>query len=161
MEIDYIPLAIMYAGVVCALTAAYLNKRKSAKENDNDEVRIHIFKTARSISWYATIATLYIMFTLYGIGIDLGVPPTVGIIMLVQLGTWGISAPVLSYYYSVEKIPNMNLITGLLIILVSTVFFIFMAIFSMNWFFLFCPIPLGIIGWYFIKQSNTGEEGGS
>lgn len=159
MNIQFGPLLIMYAGLLCALLAAYFGKRKAAKHNGNDEVQDHIFKTARSFSWYATIVTIYVMFTLYGVGVDMGVPPTIGIIMLVQMASWGISAPVLNYYYSVEKTPNMNGVIGILIILVSVALFIILAVVTENWLFLFWPIPSSIIGLYFIKQGYKVKEG--
>lgn len=160
MEIQYGALLGLYGGLLCGVLGWYFGRRKGEKNRENDEVRDHVFKTARSISWFATIGTIYIMFTLLGVGIELSIAPTLGILMLVQMASWGISAAVLSYYYSVEKVPNFNPFIGLIIIVVPAILFIIIAIIAENWLFLLCPIPLGIIGIYVIKQNSGLEEGG-
>lgn len=157
MGIEYAGLIGLYGGAIAGLSGWYFGRKKAKKENGFDEMHNHITKTARSFSWFATLATIYILFTLLMIGFDLDVAPVLGIIMLVQLSSWGISSAVLHYYMSVGINLNINLITGFSIILLSTVFFITVAIILSNWIFLFCPIPFGIIGFYFMKQSSSNE----
>ena len=160
MEIQYGALIGLYGGLLFGVLGWFFGRRKSAKNRGNDEVQDYVFKTARSISWFATIGTIYIMFTLLGVGVELSVAPALGIIMLVQMSSWGISAAILSYYFSMEKVPNFNLLTGLTIIVVPAILFAVIAILAENWLLLLCPIPLGIIGIYVMKQKTVTEEGG-
>lgn len=159
MEIAYAGLAGLYGGAIAGLLGWYFGRKKAKKEHGLDEMRDHVMKTARSFSWFATLGSIYILFTLLAIGIEIRTAAVLGIIMMVQMSSWGISAGLLNYHLSVGKTINVNGIIGFGIIIVSAVFFLILAILSNNWFLLFCPIPLGIIGVYFIKQGASTNEG--
>lgn len=161
MEIQYGALIGIYGGMFCGLCGWYFGRKKAAKKGKVDEMYEHVMKTSRSFSWIATICTIYILFTLHAIGIEMKTPTVLGIIMLVQLGSWGISGAVINFYLTVEKELNLDFLIGIFIIIASTTLFIVIAIISENWIFLFWPIPFGIIGFNFLRQNKAGNKGGS
>src|SRR5699024_9231180 len=140
---------------MCGLLGWYFGRKKAAKERALDEMHEHVMKSARSYSWFLTIATIYILFTLYGVGVSFSVPAALGILMIVQLGSWTISAVFLKMFLSTGKEINSNLFIGISIIILSAILFIILAILTENWSFLFWPIPVSILGIYFIKYSKT------
>lgn len=161
MEIQYVGLIGLYGGLLIGLLGWYFGRKKAKKERGVDEMYEHIMKTARSFSWFATIGAIYIFFTLYGIGFELHVPMVLGVIMLVQLGTWGISGAVMNFILSTGGEINYHIIAGVFIISVPMILFVIIAVITDNWIFLLWPIPFSLIGLYFIKESKSGDEGGN
>src|SRR5699024_11390168 len=109
-------------------------------------------KTARSFSWFATLGTIYIFFTLLVKGVSLNAAFILGILLLVQMTSWGVSIFTLKYYMTLGMEVNAGLLAGVSLICLSIVFFIIIAIFTDFWLFILLSIPFIFIGFYFFKQ---------
>ncbi|HLR53880.1 MAG TPA: hypothetical protein VK078_04065 [Pseudogracilibacillus sp.] len=159
MLINYGALIGLYGGAICGLLGWYFGRRKAIKEHSLDELHDYIMKTARSFSWFATLGTIYIFFTLLVIGVSLDAAFSLGILLLVQMTSWGVSIFVLKYYMTHGMEINAGLLAGVSLISLSIVFFVIIAIFTDLWLFILLSIPFSIIGIYFIKQEGNYKKG--
>jgi ABC-type multidrug transport system fused ATPase/permease subunit len=157
MEVQYAGLIGIYGGLFMGLAGWYFGRKRAKKKRGVDEMHDYIMKTARSYSWFATIGAMYILFTLYAIGIQLHVPVVLSILLLVQLGTWGMVAPFMHYLYSTGKEINHYVIAGMAMMFGSVALFTTLTILTKNWTFFFVPPIFIIIGFYFMKQGK-GEN---
>jgi len=157
--INYGALIGLYGGAVCGLLGWYFGRRKAIKEHSLDELHDYIMKTARSFSWFATLGTIYIFFTLLVIGVSLNAAFILGILLLVQMTSWGVSIFILKYYMTLGMEVNAGLLAGVSLICLSIVFFVIIGIFTNLWLFILLSIPFSIIGIYFIKQEGNFKKG--
>src|SRR5699024_7293348 len=116
-------------------------------------------KTERSFSWFATLGIIYIFFTLLVIGVSLNAAFILGILLLVQMTSWGVSIFILKYYMTLGMEVNAGLLAGVSLICLSIVFFVIIGIFTNLWLFILLSIPFSIIGIYFIKQEGNFKKG--
>ncbi|MFD2130142.1 hypothetical protein ACFSKI_02570 [Pseudogracilibacillus auburnensis] len=148
----------LYGGLFCGVLGWYFGRKKAAKQRGLDEVHEHIWQKAKSFSWYITIITIYFLFTLYVLGVTLHVPAVLGILMLVQMASWGFGGAVLTGLMFSGKEIDSNFIIGITVIVLSVLLFVILAIVSDSWLFLFGSIPFSVIGLYFIRQSKSKED---
>jgi|SRR5690625_434918 len=145
----------LYGGAIIGLSGWYFGRRKAKKERALDEVHDHIWQYARSFAWYATLFTIYILFSLYLFGIPMSVPMVLGILLIVHLSTWAISGISSSIFiYDANEQKHAYLAVGILIIISSVVLFGIISIYLKNGFYLLLMIPSVIIAILFIKIKN-------
>lgn len=145
----------LYGGALAGLSGWYFGRRKAKKERALDEVHDHIWQYARSFAWYATLFTIYILFSLYLFEIPMSVPMVLGILLIVHLGVWAISGIFSSIFmYNVKDPKYVYLIIGILIMIGSLVLFGMISIYLKNGFYLLLMLPSVIIAILFIKIKN-------
>src|SRR5690625_1121496 len=145
----------LYGGLLMGLGGWYFGRRQAKKQRALDETHDHIWKKARSISWYTTIIAIYILFSLYLVNVQLTIPMILGVLLFIQLGSWGISGIVLTAILYSEKKINIKLIIGYTIIIVSSFGFLLMMTLNKEWFLLTWIVPCIIAGVMFIRQSKV------
>ncbi len=98
MEGQIAGLIGLFGGAFMGLVGLFLGRRLAKKQRGLDETHQHIWIKSRSIAWYATLFSIYILFTLHLIGIPLTVSLVLGILLFIHLGTWAIVGIILSSY---------------------------------------------------------------
>jgi len=159
MEIQIWGLAGLYGGMICGLLGWYVGRRKAQKNRGLDETHDHIWTKAKSWSWYATLAGIYILFTLHAVGIEIGTAASLGILMIIHMASWAISGIIFSLHlYSEKEMKISDFSIGIGIIVVSFFFFTVLAIVLDDWLYLLMTIPCSLIGYMFMKQSKLEQE---
>lgn len=144
----------LFGGVLMGLTGWYFGRKKAAENRELDETHEYIWRKARSFSWYSTLVAIYIIFTLYLIGITMSIPMILSMLILVQLASWAIGGLVVSgQMYNWIHI-NRNFVIGTLIIALSVLIIILLVFMTKNIYYLLCALPFGIIGIYLINRSK-------
>jgi|SRR5699024_8135255 len=155
MEIQIGGLIGLYGGALIGLIGWLYGRLMAKKQRGLDEIHNYIWQKTRSYSWYVTLITIYILFSLHIFGITLSVAAVLGILLLVHLGSWGIIGIIFSVFmYSEREIKLSGLYIGTGIIIVSTILFIILAILMEYWLYLLMSIPFSIVGYLFIKQGK-------
>lgn len=91
-------------GAVSGLVGLIVGRVKAKKERGLDEVNDHIWKTARSTSWYATLVTIYILLLLGLLGLVTSLIKVLSILLIVHAFSWAIVGSYLSAnLYKEEK----------------------------------------------------------
>lgn len=91
-------------GAVSGLAGLIFGRMKAKKERGLDEVNDHIWKTARSTSWYATLVTIYILLLLSLLGFMFSLVKALSILFMVHVFSWAIVGTYLSAnMYKEEK----------------------------------------------------------
>src|SRR5699024_754060 len=93
------------------------------------------------------------------IGVSLDAAFSLGILLLVQMTSSGVSIFVLNYYMMHGMEINTGMLADVSLISLSIVFFVIIAIFTDLWLFILLSIPFSIIGIYFIKQEGNYKKG--
>ncbi|APH05017.1 hypothetical protein [Bacillus weihaiensis] len=140
----------LYGGATFGLLAWWFGRRMAKKQRGLDELHDHIWQKARSISWFFTLAAIYILFSLVVFGIELRAAMVLGIIMIVHIASWGITGVILSINMNMtEPLKPSRVKFGVTIVLVSFIIFTILSISTGNWWFLLASIPPNVFG--FIK----------
>lgn len=91
-------------GALSGLGGLLFGRMKAKKERGLDEVNNHIWKSARSTSWYATLVTIYILLLLSLLGFIFSLVKALSILLIVHLFSWAIAGSYLSAnMYKEEK----------------------------------------------------------
>ena len=85
----------IYGGLIFAIAGWYFGRRAMTKKNGLDEVLAFIAAKSRSISWYFTMAAICVLFSLEVFGLSIGTIPSLGILLFVHLGGWGLTSLIL------------------------------------------------------------------
>lgn len=137
----------LYGGAVCGILGWYFGRRMAKKQRGLDELYEHIWQKARSISWFFTLAAIYILFSLVVFGIELSPAMVLGIIMLVHIASWGITGMILSINMNMtEPLKPSRVKLGISVMAVSLILFTILSITTGNWLFLIVSIPPSVIG---------------
>src|SRR5690625_7393955 len=143
----------LYGGALMGLLGLFIGRVKARKERGLDELHDHIWQKSRSIAWYATLISIYILFSLHLFGFSLTVSSVLGMLMIVHIGTWGIGGAFLSFLLFTEtKIKISDFVVGILIIISSVILFTTLTIVTQNWLFFLMTIPFSFVGYLFIHQ---------
>lgn len=149
----------LYGGMICGLLGWYIGRVKAKKQRALDETHNHIWQKARSYSWYVTIVGIYILFSLYLFGLTFSVAAALGILILIQLGSWGIIGMLLTgFMYNEKEIKVSDLLIGICIIVISTLLFVSLAIIMDQWMYFIMTLPFSIVGYLFIRKSYTEKD---
>lgn len=83
-----------------------------------------------------------------------------GILLLVQLGTWGVSGTILSVMMYSESETNsyfMSMTVGLILIVFSFIFSVMLAMLLENWVYIMLMLPFGLIGSFLIVRKPSAK----
>ncbi|WP_273127542.1 hypothetical protein [Bacillus weihaiensis] len=137
----------LYGGATFGLLAWWFGRRMAKKQRGLDELHDHIWQKARSISWFFTLAAIYILFSLVVFGIELRAAMVLGVIMIVHIASWGITGVILSINMNMtEPLKPSRVKFGVTIVLVSFIIFTILSISTGNWWFLLASIPPNVFG---------------
>lgn len=79
-----------------------------------------------------------------------------GILLLVQLGTWGVSGTILSVMMYSES-ETMSMAVGLILIFFSFIFSVMLAMMLENWVYIMLMLPFGLIGSFLIVRKPSAK----
>lgn len=79
-----------------------------------------------------------------------------GILLLVQLGTWGVSGTILSVMMYSES-ETMSMAVGLILIVFSFIFSVMLAMLLENWVYIMLMLPFGLIGSFLIVRKPSAK----
>ncbi len=149
----------LYGGMICGLLGWYIGRVKAKKQRALDETHHHIWQKARSYSWYVTLVSIYLFFTLHVFGVTLSVAAVLGILLLIHLGSWGIIGMILTgFMYNEKEIKVSDLLIGICIIVISTLVFVCLAIIMDQWMYFIMTLPFSLVGYLFIRKSYSEKE---
>lgn len=77
-----------------------------------------------------------------------------GILLLVQLGTWGVSGTILSVMMYSES-ETMSMAVGLILIVFSFIFSVMLAMMLENLGYILLMLPFGLIGSFLIVRKSS------
>jgi len=143
----------LYGGLLMGGFGWWYGRKKAMKNRGIDELYRHIWEKARSYSWYFTIATICVLFSIYSFGVPLKTPLVLGVLLFVHLGSWAISGMVLNYRMTVNSEPltqKARVVLGVVIITSIFILFTVLSLLSHNWIFLLCSIPPNVLAFYFL-----------
>ncbi|MEC1180519.1 hypothetical protein P9B03_18805 [Metasolibacillus meyeri] len=137
----------LYGGAALAILSWWFSRRIVKKQRGLDELYEHIWQKSRSISWFITLASIYILFSLVIFGVEIGAAMVLAIILTVHLASWGITGMILSNNMNMTKpLKPSRVKFGISIVAVSLITFTVLSIVTGNWWFLIASIPPNIIG---------------
>ncbi|WP_404460781.1 hypothetical protein [Sutcliffiella horikoshii] len=159
MEVQIGGLVGLYGGAVIGIIAWWFGRRMAKKQRGLDELHDHIWQKARSISWFFTLASLYILFTLIMFGMELRAAMVLGVIMLVHFASWGITGVVLSINMNMEEpLKPSKVKFGIFIVALSVICFGILSITTGIWWFLLASVPPNTIGIIFALTPEKSSE---
>lgn len=145
----------LYGGMICGILGWWFGRKQARKKRGLDEVYDHIWQKARSYSWYVTLATIYILFSLYLFGVNLHIPMVLGIIMIVHFASWAFIGVGFSIALQSDEPVQLNqAVLGVSLIVVSVLVFTIVSIVKSNWFFMLIGVPISLIGLLFLIKSK-------
>ncbi|WP_417897739.1 hypothetical protein ABN702_15790 [Bacillus haimaensis] len=160
MEVQIGGLIGLYGGAVMGILAWWFGRRMAKKQRGLDELHDHIWQKARSISWFFTLASIYLLFTFIMFGMELKAPIVLAVIMLVHMASWGIIGVILSINMNMsEPLKPSRVKLGISIVAVSLIIFTILSVTTGNWWFLLASVPPNIIGLIFaLTPERSGED---
>lgn len=78
----------LYGGLLFGIFGWWYGRKKSREKRGLDELHVHIWRKARSYSWYVTIVFIYILFSFILFGIHMSSAMVLGLLMLVHIASW-------------------------------------------------------------------------
>lgn len=138
----------LYGGLLMGGIGWWFGRKKAMKNRGIDELYRHIWEKARSYSWYFTIAAIYVLFSIYALGIPLKTPMVLGVLLLLHLGSWAITGVILNYRMTVSSEPltqKTKVVLGVTFIVASFILFTVLSLVTQNWKFLLCSIPPNVL----------------
>lgn len=76
-------------GVAFGLLGLFFGRKTAKKERGLDEVYEHIWQRARSLSWYVTLVSIYLLLLLALLGFMTSIVKAMSIILFIHLFSWG------------------------------------------------------------------------
>lgn len=150
----------LYGGATFGILGWWFGRHLAKKKRGLDELHDHIWQKARSISWYFTLAAIYIFFSLVAFGIELSVAMVLGVLLIVHMSSWGFTGMVLSLNLNIaEPLKSSKITVGIIIVLVSLISFTVLSISTGNWWFLMVSIPPSVIGLIWALTPDATVEG--
>lgn len=160
MEVQIGGLIGLYGGAVIGILSWWFGRRMAKKERGLDELHAHIWQKARAISWFFTLASIYLLFTLIMFGMELRAAIVLAVIMVVHMMSWGFTGMILSINMNMEEpLKPSRVKLGISIVAVSLIIFAILSIATGNWWFLLASVPPNIIGLIFaLTPERSGED---
>lgn len=142
MEISIEGIIGLYGGMLFGLFGWWFGRRSALKKRGLDELYELIWQKARSYSWYATLVTIYVFFSLVVFGFELSVVMVMGILLIVHLGSWGIAGAILSVnMYSEAPFKLSRVVVGLSVSGIAVIIFTVTTIATADWRFILMGVP--------------------
>lgn len=159
MEVQIGGLIGLYGGAVIGILAWWFGRRMAKQQRGLDELHDHIWQKARSISWFFSLASMYILFTLIMFGMELRAAMVLGVIMLVHFASWGITGVILSINMNMEEpLKPSKVKFGIAIVALSVICFGILSITTGIWWFLLASVPPNTIGIIFALTPEKSSE---
>ncbi len=159
MEIQIGGLVGLYGGAVIGILAWWFGRRMAKKQRGLDELHDHIWQKARSISWFFTLASIYLLFTLIMFGMELSPAIVLAVIMVVHMTSWGFTGMILSINMNMsEPLKPSKVKFGIFIVALSVICFGILSITTGNWWFLLASVPPNTIGIIFALTPEKSSE---
>ena len=156
MEVSIGGIIGLYGGIICGLFGLWFGRKKARENRGLDELYYHIWQKTRSYSWYVTLGTIYVLFSLIMFGVELSSAMLLGILLLVHLGSWGIIGIILSINMSSPVQLQLSRVKfGISVVVVSIIIFTTLSIVTNNWKFLLFSILPNLVGLFSALTPNT------
>lgn len=131
----------LYGGMITGLLGWYFGRRAAGKKRGLDEVYYFIWGKARSISWYSTMAAIYIMLILAISGVRLNLIPALAILLLIHMGSWAITGAIYSVRMKEADSKQPSLLLALAIGVAILIIFAIVSTVTGNWLFSAYSVP--------------------
>ncbi|TYS67730.1 hypothetical protein FZC76_14285 [Sutcliffiella horikoshii] len=149
----------LYGGAAIGILAWWFGRHMAKKQRGLDELHDHIWQKARAISWFFSLASMYILFTLIMFGMELKAAMVLGVIMLVHFASWGITGVILSINMNMEEPLKASKVKfGIFIVALSVICFGILSITTGIWMFLLASVPPSTIGIIFALTPEKSNE---
>ncbi|WP_404469580.1 hypothetical protein [Sutcliffiella horikoshii] len=159
MEVQIGGLVGLYGGAVIGILAWWFGRRMAKKQRGLDELHDHIWQKARGISWFFTLASIYLLFTLIMFGMELSPAIVLAVIMVVHMTSWGFTGMILSINMNMsEPLKPSKVKFGIFIVAMSVICFGILSITTGNWWFLLASVPPNTIGIIFALTPEKSSE---
>lgn len=159
MEIQIGGLVGLYGGAVIGILAWWFGRRMAKKQRGLDELHDHIWQKARAISWFFTLASIYLLFTLIMFGMELSPAIVLAVIMVVHMTSWGFTGMIFSINMNMsEPLKPSKVKFGIFIVALSVICFAILSITTGNWWFLLASVPPNTIGIIFALTPEKSSE---
>jgi uncharacterized membrane protein YvlD (DUF360 family) len=145
----------LFGGMALAIVGWYVGRVMAKKNHGLDEVNEYIWRKARSVSWYCTLAAIYVLMILGAFEFEIGLFPALGILLLVQLTSWALTGAWFmvkltegDHTESSKALPMLAMIIGLVLLICLGI----ISVFTRNWNF----ILLGFFSiWFMVIMTYT------
>lgn len=160
----------IYGGLLFGIAGWYFGRRAAAKNNGLDEMLAYMTAKSRSISWYFTIAAIYVLLSLEVFGLSIGTIPALAILLFVHLGSWGLSFFILQARMTDDpddeaRKGKLQLMMSIAIGISILILFAIISVLTGEWRFLLAAIPPVLLNVLIMvsvrkKQADSGKKAG-
>ncbi len=160
---------MVYAGICGGLLFGiagwywYFGRHAAGGSKGRDEVLTYMSDKARSVSWYFTLAALLGLLLLEIIDLSMGTIPSLGILLFVHLGSWGLTSILL--HTRMTRDPDdpgtgkMALLQGFAVGGAILILFAIISILKADWRFLLAAILSVMLGAMIMITNNKRQKG--
>lgn len=159
MGVQVAGMIALYGGAAISILCWWFGRYLVKKQRGLDELHEHIWQKARSIAWFFTLASIYILFSLIIFGVEIKASMVLAVILTVHLLSWGFTGMILSINMNrAEPLNPSRIKFGISIVAISLIIFITISTTTGNWWFLIASIPPIIIGLISALTPVTSSE---
>src|SRR5690625_709861 len=119
----------LYGGALMGLIGLFYGRAKAKKQRALDETHDHIWQQSRSLSWYATLISIYILFSLHLFGFPLTIASVLGILLIVHMGALAFSGAMLYFFFYSELVIKFSVFVFSVFIIIFDLFIFFILFF--------------------------------
>lgn len=145
----------------------YFSRLAVGKNKSLDEVFTYMSVKSRSISWYFTIAAITVLMSLEVLGLSIGTIPSLGVLLFVHLGSWGLISIILHARMTNDPDETgrekLQFVQGIAIGVSILILFTIISVLSNDWRFLLAaivPVLLSVIIIMSAVRKKSGKSMG-